>query len=83
MLANAEQTVASANIEIRNLKLMGAGGSTVEFIALGTGSMAGDTLRRARVTECYITNSADNGILLRCAGFHDQGELHLIRHRAW
>ncbi|MDQ0031453.1 right-handed parallel beta-helix repeat-containing protein [Arthrobacter bambusae] len=62
LIANADQTNGDSDIEIRHLKLMGSGGNVLDFKASGAGGTDGVTCRRILIVDCYITNTAGNGI---------------------
>lgn len=62
LIANDDQVNCGSNIEIRNLKLMGAGGSVLDFKASGAGGVDGTTCRRILIIDCFITNTAGNGV---------------------
>lgn len=63
LIRNVDQSGGNSSIEIRNLKLMGTGGNVLDFKASGAGGQDGTTCRRIIIEDCYINNTAGNGIV--------------------
>lgn len=63
LISNIDTVGGDSNIEIRNLKLLGAGGNTLQFLATNAVGVDGSTCRRIVITGCYISNTAGNGIV--------------------